>query len=138
MIFGYWHDSWVFVCSVTHLIVFNVGMQVRHCTIVLFVYYHEPSGLLCDCHCCLSNMKSPYHIHFLSPYAALPLTGEAPMSWRRADLFVMEIIKDFSTIVQITCHSGHYWARLSGSIFSVKQDYIKLQDILVKKFTTMK
>ena len=66
------------------------------------------------------------------PHTALPQfpkllpTGRLP-----ADPLIIEVMEEYSTVMQLTAHSGRFWLRLSGSVYNTREDYVRAKEVLV-------
>lgn len=82
-----------------------------------------------------SRMKVPKSMEapFMRLVALPDLPQLRPMSLRRADLLCIEVMQEHNIVMPITCHSGHFWARLSGSVFNTREDYLRLKEALSAK-----
>jgi len=71
------------------------------------------------------------------PRALPDLPGVRPLSLRRADLLTIELMQELNIVMPITCFSGHFWARLSGSVYNTREDYLRLKEALSAKLKEM-
>eukprot|EP00095_Tigriopus_kingsejongensis_P011239 maker-scaffold414_size178625-snap-gene-0.34 protein:Tk11239 transcript:maker-scaffold414_size178625-snap-gene-0.34-mRNA-1 annotation:"hypothetical protein CGI_10027365" len=79
-----------------------------------------------------ASMEAPY-----LRLVALPhLADGRETCFDTAESLIKEIMAEFKVVTQITCFSGKFWVRLSGSIYSQKDDYLQLRDALKTKFAS--
>ena len=53
---------------------------------------------------------------------------------QQGDALVQTVMKEHHVIVCFFVYNSRLWARVSGNIYNIKEDYVKLKDALVKTF----
>lgn len=86
----------------------------------------------------LGTMKLPIPASMESPYlkvVGLPnLPDGRENCFDTAEQLIKEIMVEHNVVIQVACFQGQLWTRISGSIYSTKEDFFKLRDALKSKF----
>ena len=76
-------------------------------------------------------------ISFIMP-AALPEAAHIAVTFNSAEELMKEILREFELVLQITCFSGKLWVRIAANVYNVKEDYLRLRDVVLEKFKVAK
>ena len=88
------------------------------------------------CHS-LETSVLPVPASMISPFMRvlrLPRHPQFPVSRESAEKLMTEMSTHHGVVPAINVFSGHLWLRISCNLYSTKQDFIKLRDVLVKMF----
>ena len=88
------------------------------------------------CHS-LGTSLLPVPTSMLAPFMRvlrLPRHKDFSVSRDTADRLMAELSSDSGAVPVFVVFSGQMWLRISANMYSTKEDYLKLRDVLVKMF----
>ena len=65
----------------------------------------------------------------------LPTHDKFPASRETAEKMMTEMAESTDVVPVIVAFSGHLWLRISANMYSVREDFIRLRDVMLKTFS---
>ena len=95
----------------------------------MFIFIAETVCLPVD-----DQSHSPFSLKCKSWLPRLPESDKYPVCRDTAEKQMTEMAETTQVVPVIVAFSGHLWLRISANMYSTREDFNKLKDVMVDKF----